>query len=227
MAVDEKMVEELSSQVKSLQEKIDDTAKENEGLQSLIGKWSGEIGDIRKELAGAGGDEDLKKKLDTIELELKEMKAQPPQGGQPNGGAPKPPAEPSERKSPEELADELELSLDDEQKKLVEQAWNDLEDKSKWDDPKFRVAVYQEAKSHQSVPNGPWRAQKKEQPKPDDMKRLVKGLFENARKKIANVPPGSGGVGSYGDTDKNDRQPRFNGRDNLSSFLKSDPRKTA
>ena len=158
-------VEELAEQVKSLQEKVDDSTKETAGLQSLIGKWSGEVGKIRESLAGAGGDEELKSKLDKLETELKEMKAQPPQGGQPEGGRPQPTEQPSERRTPEELADELEVSLNDDQKKVVEQMYNDLQDKSKWDDPKFRVAVYQEAKSQQSVPNGPWRAKKKEQPK--------------------------------------------------------------
>lgn len=219
-------VEELAKQVKSLQEKIDDTAKENQGLQSLIGKWSGEIGEIRKELASAGGDEDLKKKLDTIESELKEMKAQPPKGGQPNGGEQKPPVEPSDKRTPDEIADELEVSLDDDQRKEVEKVYEALEDKSKWDDPKFRVAVYQEAKSQQSVPNGPWRAKKKEQPKKDDVDRLIKGLFNNARKKLANVPPGSGGVGAYEGSTNDGSRKRFGG-ETLSDFLKQDPRQSA
>lgn len=207
-------VEELAEQVKSLQKKVDDTTKETEGLQSLAGKWSGEVGEIRKQLAGAGGNDELKTKLDALESELKEIKSAP-KGGQPEAE----PEKPSERKSPEEVADELELSLNDSQRKLVEQIYNDLPDKSSWDDAKFRVAAYEKAKSVDSVPEGPWRAKKKEQPKPDDMKRLVDKLFDNARKKTR-PPPGSGGVGAYGDVEA-ERPNKYDGRSNLAGFLKA------
>jgi len=195
--------------VKSLQAKLEKTTKETEGLQSLAGKWSGEVGEIREKLKAAGGDESIKQKLDALESELKQLKAQPPQGG------------PSERKTPEEKAAELELGLTEDQRKLVEEAYENLADKTQWDDPKFRLAVFEEAQSQvQSVPKGPWRAQKVEQPKVDDLKRVVKGLFSNARKRAASVPSGSGGVGFRGSSNEDGESRHWDGRTSFSEHLK-------
>jgi hypothetical protein len=213
-------IDELAEQVKSLQAKLEKTTKETEGLQSLAGKWSGEVGEIREKLKAAGGDESIKQKLDALESELKQLKAQPPQGGQPNGTVAEPP-KPSERKTPEEKAAELELGLTEDQRKLVEEAYENLDDKTQWDDPKFRLAVFEEAQSQvQSVPKGPWRAQKVEQPKVDDLKRVVKGLFSNARKRAASVPSGSGGVGFRGSSNEDGESRHWDGRTSFSEHLK-------
>jgi DNA repair exonuclease SbcCD ATPase subunit len=211
----------LAEQVKSLQKKVDEATSETKGIQSLIGKWSTEIGKLRDQ-ANSEDNEELKSKLDAMEVELKEMKksATPPQGGQPSGEGGDSSGQ-SVRRPPAELADELELSLNEDQRKLVEQAYAQLEDKSQWDDPKYRVAVYEEVKAEvKSVPDSPWRAQRKEPVKADNLRRVVKDLIAETRKKAANVPPGSGGVGyDRGTVKQNERT--YTGTGSLGKFLKT------
>lgn len=212
----------LKEKVESLEGMIEKATSETEGLQSLVGKWSSEIGDIRKQVKASGQDDELTKKLSAMETEIESLKsASPPQGGQPNEQA-APSVKPSERKSPEEQAAELETSLNDEQRKAVEAMYAEEEDKSKWDDPKFRIAVFQKVTAEvKSVPDSPWRAQKTEQPKLTDYERTVKELFAKTRKKATNIPPGSGGVGYRGPSEQAEEKKYTGG--SVSSFLKGQP----
>lgn len=184
----------LQSKVDSLESKLADKEKELDGLQSLKGKWSNEVGDVRKKtedltstiaelktaLDEVKGDRDsLKSELDALKTRKASEDNQPPEP----------------KLSAKEEADSLESSLTDEQKKMVEEVLKDeggdaIEKFSS--DDKFRVAVLKQATagSGDGGPSSLWRVKPK--PSSDDLVKKVEQMFNKHKGKDTAQPTDRG-----------------------------------
>lgn len=184
-------VEELEAKLAEKDAEIAKLSKMNEDAQKQIGTQANEIGDVRKLREDYAS---MKEQLDA----LKNSNEQVP---------------PKKEDNTEESVEDLENSLDDDQRKLVEVVWEQLseEEKKAFDsDDKFRKEILGRAKTEiQAVPDSPWR-KKPAKKQESGLNQRLSELFSNAKKNATFVPSGpvsgrasaSGrGVGPQKDTD--------------------------
>jgi len=185
-------VEELQANVEELTKRLDDKAKELDGLQSLKGKWSNEVGDVRKEMDVLKGElKSLTVDRDAVKQELEALKSKPDTG--------KVNSPPEAKVSDKELADKLETGLTEAEKKEVEELWKKLPDDDKKafvENDAFRVAVLKQAKAKDGKvnPDSPWRVQPK--PPSGDLESKVKELFKKHRSGVTLIDERGGGFGT-------------------------------
>jgi chromosome segregation ATPase len=187
-------IEELQEKFEALEKAHTDKTKELDGLQSLKGKWSNEVGEVRKQIEDLTAREKVvAEKLEAATKELESLKSKPA------GKTENPP--PAPKLSDKELADKLESDLTDAEKKDVEGLYNKLPDSEKKafvEDDTFRVAVLKQAKtgSGQVNPNSPWRVVKPAPPpSSEELENRVKELFKKHRAGDTLIEQRGGGYG--------------------------------
>jgi chromosome segregation ATPase len=185
-------IEELQASIEELNKKLEDKSKELDGIQSLKGKWSNEVGDVRKEMDVLKGElKSLTEDRDAVKKELEALKSKADSG--------KVNLPPVARVSDKELADKLETELTDAEKVEVEELWKKLPDSDKKafvENDAFRVAVLKQAKAIDGKvnPDSPWRVKPK--PSGDDLENKVKDLFKKHRAGVTLIDERGGGFGT-------------------------------
>lgn len=193
---DSARVEELEAKLKAQKEETDkvvaETAKQKEiieNAESLVNRQGNELGELRK-------------KVEAIET------AEPPKKDKDGKVITEPPEE--------ETSDEIEKSLDDKQKSLVEGMFENLSDDEKLkyaNDDAFRMKVLKAAQADQSVPESPWKNSKTEKKTTDSDDKRIAELFGIAKSKRAFTPSGPRGGSrsasgrSADSTEKEERSP--------------------
>lgn len=189
-------LEEALARIKELEAKITtldaEAAKQRgiaENAEKIFKEHSAEVGEARKK---AKADEEL---ITGLKSQVEELNKKILGAG---GTGTK--TKPEEK---EETPDEIEASLTDEQKKVVEAAFNAAPDEVKLkitEDQGFRLKFFKEAREGvKAVPDSPW---KKPVTKPakqtDDSDKVVKGLFDRVLKRERGMPPGGSGTAHRG-----------------------------
>lgn len=183
--------EELQAKVAEMQNQLNEKVKELDGLQSLKGKWSNEVGDVRKEIETLKGElKTLTADRDAVKQELETLKSKSVAG--------KDNSPPVAKTSDKDLADKLESELTEAEKKDVEELWKKLpetEKKAFVSDDTFRVAVLKQAKASEGKvnPDSPWRVKPK--PSSEDLEAKVKDLFKKHRAGVTLIDERGGGYG--------------------------------
>jgi len=193
-----KTIEELEELVEGLTKRLAEKEKEIDGIQSLKGKWSGEVGDMRKQVEELVGLKEtvttLTEDRDAVKKELEALKSKGPVQREEN-----PP--PAPKTSDKELADKLESELTDAEKKEVEGFIGKLtaDDKKRFvSDDTFRVAVLEQAKTGDGKvdPDSIWRvAPKKPKSSGEDIKAMVADLFKKHKSGNLVIDERGGGYG--------------------------------
>jgi chromosome segregation ATPase len=192
-----KTIEELEALVDGLTKRLTDKEKEIDGIQALKGKWSGEVGDVRKQLEDLTGLKDTVKTLtedrDAVKKELEALKSKETVVEREDK------TPPASKVSDKELADKLESELTDAEKKEVEGFITNLtaDDKKRFvSDDTFRVAVLEQAKTGNGkvAPDSIWRVTKKKDSR-EDLKSVVADLFKKHKSGNLVIDERSGGYG--------------------------------
>jgi len=193
-----KTIEELEELVEGLTKRLTDKEKEIDGIQALKGKWSGEVGDVRKQLEELTELKDTVKTLtedrDSVKKELEALSSKEPAVKREE----QPP--PVSKVSDKELADKLESELTDAEKKEVEGFIVNLtpDDKKRFvSDDTFRVAVLEQAKTGngKAAPDSIWRVTSKKKDSREDLKSVVADLFKKHKSGNLVIDERSGGYG--------------------------------
>ncbi len=189
-----KTVEELEVDLAAMQKRLTDKEKEIDGIQSLKGKWSGEVGEVREQLKELVSLKDaakiLTESLDAVKKELDALKSNGPTKREEQ-----PP--PAPKTSDKEQADKLESELTDAEKKEVEGFLENLtaDDKKRFvSDDAFRVAVLEQAKTGKVAPDSIWRVTKKKDSR-EDLKSVVADLFKKHKSGNLVIDERGGGYG--------------------------------
>lgn len=183
--------EELSAQVADLTSNLEAANKEAEkqkgiaeNAEKLVQKWSGEVGELRKQAKESAD------KQAALDKELEELK-QKISGSTTQG-----------KKTPDEkpeTADEIEKTLDEAQRKAVEAAYAQAGEDVKvrfHEDQQFRLEFLKTAKERVKViPADPWKKpESKQAKKPEGAdSSVIAGLFDKALKRERFTPPGGNG----------------------------------
>ena len=174
-----KTLEEVEALLEKVTKEMADKNTELNGLQTLKGKWSEEMGDVRKvkeefesKLNG------LEESRDAFKAEIEALKKVPVKKDEEN---PPPPS----KESVKEQADKLESELTDDEKKLVEtilKGASDEDQKSFASNDTYRVAVMKEAKAGNGKedPKSIWRVSKPKSSS-DDLDGRIQELFKKHR----------------------------------------------
>lgn len=193
-----KTVEDLEVEVAAMQKRLTDKEKEIDGIQSLKGKWSGEVGEVREQLKELASLKDaaktLTESLDAVKKELDALKSK--------GTETREDKKPTELElSDKELADKLESKLNDAQKKELDAFLDKLtkEDQARFEsDDTYRVAVLEQATGNgEGSPDSKrWRiAAKKPKASGEDIKALVADLFKKHKSGNLVIDERGGGYG--------------------------------
>ena len=185
-------IDKVKQELADTNEKLAKVLKEVEGLQSLRGAQSNEIGEARKQLAKLEELEtlvkDLKGSRDALLDEVKALKEK-------GSGAVKGPT-PTETESEREKADRLEAGLTDDEKgkiKKIIAIWRESdEDKANVEryktDDAFRVALFEQVKDRQPADDELFRVKPKVTASGEDVKSLVAKLMKQDRVRNVVVP---------------------------------------
>jgi predicted nucleic acid-binding Zn-ribbon protein len=172
----EKLVSGLKSDLTETKKALDEKAKELEGLQSLKGKWSNEVGDLRKKVEDfEGREKSLNDKLESAVKELDALKAAKATTREDNHSS-------SQKPSVTDQAATLESSLTEDERKKVEEFVKALDPekrKSFVEDDAVRVAVFEEVKAGKPATEDPDSIWKVKKPAPsgdvaDQIRKLMK-----------------------------------------------------
>lgn len=189
-------IDKVKQELADTNEKLSKVLKEVEGLQSLRGAQSNEIGEARKQLAKLEELEtlvkDLKGSRDALLDEVKALKEKSP-------GAVKGPT-PTEAESEREKADRLEAGLTDDEKgkiKKIIAIWRESdEDKANVEryktDDAFRVALFEQVKDRQPADDELFRVKPRVATSGEDVKSLVAKLMKQDRVRNVVVPDEQG-----------------------------------
>jgi hypothetical protein len=172
----EALVSGLKSEQSELKKVVDEKTKELEGLQSLKGKWSNEVGDLRKKVEDfEGREKSLNDKLESAVKELDALKTGKATKREDNHSS-------SQKPSATDQAETLELSLTEDERKKVEEFVKALDPEKRESflkDDTVRVAVFEEVKAGKPATDDPDSIWKVRKPAPsgdvaDQIRKLMK-----------------------------------------------------
>jgi len=188
----DEVVKAKDEEISKLKADIEKANKRVEDSQSKINAWGNELGEIRKERDNLKSSFDETKKVLTEAQDLikalKEQKDAPPtQAGDKTG----------KEKGKPGTAEDIERMLNDDQRKVGEIAFNDLNDAEKLqyeNDPDFRLSFLKRVvESSPVIPTSPWKtAPKKKEEEPSGHKEILDRIFTR-KKQNSFMPPGSMG----------------------------------
>jgi len=199
-------LDQVKQELADTNEKLAEVLKEVEGLQSLRGAQSNEIGEARKQLAKLEELEtlvkDLKGSRDALLDEVKTLKEK-------GSGAVKGPT-PTEAESEREKADRLEAGLTDKEREKVVKIMgvlkesDDPSDKAQFEryksDDAYRVALFEQVKDRQPADDELFRVKPKVTASGEDVKSLVAKLMKQDRVRNVVVPDERGTRGGGAET---------------------------
>jgi hypothetical protein len=173
----------LEEQLRKSQEALDKALKRVDDAQKKIGEWGGEVGEIRKER------DELKKALEEYKIfkAAKEVGSEATPSGKEGGQG---------SVEQEENPDTIESELNEDQRKLGEQAFEGLtaEEKIRYaKDSGFRLKFLKRLKDDvPAIPASPWKTVKKDSGKDvvSEIDKTLERVFAK-KKRASYVPSGS------------------------------------
>lgn len=203
----EPTIEELAASVAAKDNELDALKKQVEGLEKLRGGWGNEVGDAKKRMEEFVGKiegleatiKTLTEDRDAVKKELDALK-----DPEKNGGGKKPAASVLPDK---DTNDELEKSLTDDQKALVEKMLEDEADAEKFmSDEAYRRTVLEAVTAADGKKVSLWRV-KKAAPSSDDVADHVKKLLKKAKGENVDEDERGGGGGQRKTPQRKEREP--------------------
>jgi len=189
----DEVVKAKDDEISKLKKDIEKANGRVENAENKFRDWAEELGNIRKERDNLKSSFDETKKVLTEAQDLikalKEQKDAPPtQAGDKTG---------KEKDKSKETVEDIERGLNDDQRKVGEIAFNDLNDAEKLQyesDPDFRLSFLKRViDTAPVIPTSPWKtAPKKKEEEPSGHKEILDRIFTR-KKQNSFMPPGSMG----------------------------------